>query len=43
MFQNPDMYHYVNYYPDPDSTLVTSITTDAQLIDADGENHNHQQ
>ena len=19
MFQNPDMYHYVNYYPDPDS------------------------
>ena len=33
MFQNPDMYHYVNYYPDPDNDLVTSITTDAQLLD----------
>ena len=38
MFQNPDLYHFVNYYPDPDSTLVTSIATDAQLIDAAGEN-----
>ena len=37
-FQNTGMYHYVNYYPDPDSELVTEITTDAQLIDAAGEN-----
>ena len=33
MFQNTDMYHFVSYYPDPDSTLVTSITTNAQLLD----------
>ena len=37
MFQNPNMYHYVNYYPDPDNDLVTSIMTDAQLLDAAGE------
>ena len=36
MFQNPDMYHYVNYYPDPNG-VVDSITTDAQLI-VNGEN-----
>ena len=36
MFQNPDMYHFVNYYPDPDSDLVTTITTDAQLLDEEG-------
>ena len=37
MFQNTAMYHYVNYYPDPDSDLVTSIMTDAQLIDKNGD------
>ena len=36
MFQNTNMYHYVNYYPDPDSEVVDSIMTDAQLINADG-------
>ena len=36
MFQNTDMYHFVSYYPDPDSTLVTDITTDAQLLDENG-------
>ena len=38
MFQNPNMYHYVNYYPDPDSDLVTDIMTDAQLIAPNGDN-----
>ena len=35
MFQNTNMYHYVNYYPDPDRRC-DSIMTDAQLINADG-------
>ena len=37
MFQNTDMYHFVSYYPDPDSTLVDGITTDAQLLNEEGE------
>ena len=34
MFQNANMYHYVNYYPDP-SGVVMNVTTDAQLVGAD--------
>ena len=29
------MYHYVNYYPDPNG-VVMNITTNAQLIDENG-------
>ena len=36
MFQNASMYHYVNYYPDPNG-VVMSITTNAQLLDENGE------
>ena len=38
LFQNTDMHHYVNYYPDPDGVEVDDITTDAELVDEDGVN-----
>ena len=37
MFQNTGMYHYVNYYPDPNG-VVMNITTNAQLIAPNGDN-----
>ena len=36
VFQNPNLFHYINYYPDPND-VVTKISTDAELI-VNGEN-----
>ena len=36
VFQNPNLFHYINYYPDPNG-VVTKISTDAELI-VNGEN-----
>ena len=31
VFQNPNLFHYINYYPDPNG-VVDNIATDAELI-----------
>ena len=31
MFQNPDLFNYVNYHPDPNDVVI-AIMTDAELI-----------
>ena len=36
MLQNPDLFNYVNYYPDPNG-VVGNIATNAELI-VNGEN-----